>query len=184
LAAAVVVDLPIGRDRWIGSGMNRILDAFIGGWAVSTLISEQSGQPLAIYMSNNRLQDGNQRPNVLCGGSTGVGSNRAAVTQVPVLNASCFADPGDEVPGDAPRYFSNLRADGIHNFDGNLYKEFTPREGMTLQLRAEVFNTFNTPRFAIPNTLYAPGDTTFGLVESTAQGYMPRRIQFGVRFEF
>jgi hypothetical protein len=184
LAAAVVVDLPIGRDRWIGSGMNRILDAVIGGWAVSTLISEQSGQPLAIYMANNRLQDGNQRPNVLCGGSTGVGSNRAAVTQVPVLNVNCFADPGDQVPGDAPRYFSGLRADGIHNFDGNLYKEFTPREGMTLQLRAEVFNTFNTPRFAIPNTLFAPGDSTFGIINSTAAGYTPRRIQFGLRFEF
>jgi hypothetical protein len=184
LAAAVVVDLPVGRDRWIGSTMNRALDAAIGGWSISTLISEQSGQPLAIYMANNRLQDGNQRPNVVCGGSTGVGANRGAVTQLPVLNAACFADPGDEVPGDAPRYFSNLRADGIHNFDANLYKEFTPREGMTLQLRAEVFNTFNTPRFASPNTLFSPGDSTFGQITSTAPGYTPRRIQFGIRFEF
>jgi hypothetical protein len=55
---------------------------------------------------------------------------------------------------------------------------------MTLQLRAEVFNTFNTPRFAPPDTEFAPGDTEFGLVESTAAGYTPRRIQFGVRFEF
>jgi hypothetical protein len=184
LAAAVVVDLPSGRDRWIGGGMNRVLDAVVGGWSVSTLISEQSGQPLSIYMSNNRLLDGNQRPNVLCGGSTGIGSNRAAVTQMPVLNINCFGDPGDQVPGNGPRYFSNLRTDGIHNFDANLYKEFTPREGMTLQLRAEVFNTFNTPRFAPPDTEFAPGDTEFGLVESTAEGYNPRRIQFGVRFEF
>ncbi|HKW19717.1 MAG TPA: TonB-dependent receptor [Terriglobales bacterium] len=182
LAAAVVVDLPIGRDRWIGSGMNRVLDAVIGGWAVSTLISEQSGQPLSIYMSNNRLLDGNQRPNVLCGGSTGVGANRAAVTQVPVLNANCFADPGDQMPGDGPRYFSGLRTDGIHNFDANLYKEFTLREGMTLQLRAEVFNTFNTPRFAPPDSAF--GDSTFGIINSTAAGYTPRSIQWGVRFEF
>ncbi|HEY7352000.1 MAG TPA: TonB-dependent receptor [Terriglobales bacterium] len=184
LAAAVVVDLPIGRDRWIGSGMNRVLDAVVGGWSVSTLISEQSGQPLAIYMGNNRLQDGNQRPNVLCGGSTGVGSNQAAVTQTPVLNINCFADPGDQVPGNAPRYFSGLRTDGIHNFDANLYKEFTPREGMTLQLRAEVFNTFNTPRFAPPDTSYDGGNTDFGIVSSTAEGYNPRSIQFGVRFEW
>jgi hypothetical protein len=184
LAAAVIVDLPIGRDRWIGGGMNRVLDAVVGGWSVSTLISEQSGQPLPIYMGNNRLQDGNQRPNVLCGGSTGIGSNRAAVTQMPVLNINCFADPGDQVPGNAPRYFSNLRTDGIHNFDANLYKEFTPREGMTLQLRAEVFNTFNTPRFAPPDTSYDSGNSNFGIVSSTAQGYTPRRIQFGIRFEF
>lgn len=33
-----------------------------------------------------------------------------------------------------------------------LKEELTLREGMTLQLRAEVFNTFNTPRFAPPDT--------------------------------
>jgi len=184
LAAAVVVELPVGRDRSFGSHLNRGLDAVIGGWSVSTLITQQSGQPLAIYMANPRLIDGNQRPNVLCGGSTGVGSNRAAVTQVPVLNTNCFADPGDQVPGDAPRYFSGLRTDGIHNFDASLFKEFIPREAMTVQLRAEVFNTFNTPRFAQPDTLYAPGDTQFGIINSTAAGYTPRRIQFGLRFEF
>jgi hypothetical protein len=179
---AVVYDLPVGRDRWIGGGMNRVLDAIIGGWSVSTLLTEQSGQPLSIYMSSSRLLDGNQRPNVLCGGRTGIGANRAAVLQVPFLDANCFADPGDQVPGDAPRYFSGLRTDGIHNLDSNLYKEFTLREGMTLQLRAEVFNTFNTPRFAPPDTFV--GDSTFGIVNSTAAGYRPRGIQWGVRFEF
>ena len=55
---------------------------------------------------------------------------------------------------------------------------------MTLQPPAEVFNTFNTPRFAPPDTSYDPGNSDFGFVTSTAQGYTPRRIQFGVRFEF
>jgi len=182
LAAAVVFDLPVGRDRWIGRGMNRVLDAIIGGWSVSTLISEQSGQPMSIYMSSSRLLDGNQRPNVLCGGRTGISANTAAIQQVPFLNANCFADPGDQVPGNGPRYSPGLRADGIHNLDSNLFKEFVPKEGMTLQLRAEVFNTFNTPRFATPDTFV--GDDTFGIVNSTAAGYTPRAIQWGVRFEF
>ena len=184
LAAAVIVDLPVGHGRALAGNLSGPLDWIIGGWAVSTFITEQSGQPLAIYMADNRLQDGNQRPDVLCGGGTGVGSNRAAVQQIPVLNANCFADPGDEVPGDAPRYFSGLRTDGIHNFDSSLYKEFTPHEGMSLQLRADVFNTMNTPRFAPPNTAYSPGDPTFGIISSTAAGYTPRLIQFGLRFEF
>jgi len=184
LAAAIIVDLPIGHDRWIGGGMNRFSNAVIGGWSISTLVTQQSGQPLSIYMASPRLLDGNQRPNVLCGGSMGIGSNRAAVTQMPVLNASCFADPGDQVPGNGPRYYSGLRADGIHNFDANLYKEFTPHEGMTLQLRAEVFNTFNTPRFAPPDTSYDPGNADFGIISSTAGGFSPRRIQWGARLEF
>src|SRR5438270_12120690 len=82
-AGAVVFDLPVGRDRWIGSGMNRVLDAVIGGWSVSTLITEQSGQPMSIYLANSRLLDGNQRPNVLCGGRAGVSTNNAAIQQVP-----------------------------------------------------------------------------------------------------
>lgn len=184
LAAAVIVDLPLGRDRWIGSDMNRALDALVGGWSVSTLITEQSGQPLWVSMGNARLMDGNQRPNVLCGGRTGISADTAAIQQTPFLDINCFADPGDQIPGDAPRYFSNLRTDGIHNLDVNLYKEFVPKENMKLQVRAEFYNFFNTPRFAPPDTAYAPGDTQFGIISSTAAGYVPRRMQIGVRFEF
>jgi hypothetical protein len=88
------------------------------------------------------------------------------------------------MPGDAPRYFSGLRTDGIHNVDVSLYEEFTPREAMKLQLRADIFNFANHPRFAPPNTAWDPGDPTFGIISSTAVGYTPRRMQFGIRFEF
>src|SRR5208283_1638861 len=184
LAAAVVIDLPIGRNRWVGSDMNRALDAVVGGWSIATVITEQSGQPLAIPMSNPRLQDGNQRPNVLCGGGTGISNGQAAINQTPFLNINCFADPGDQMPGDAPRYFSGLRTDGIHNLDMNIYKEFAPKESMKVEVRAEFFNFANHPRFAPPDTAFAPGDTQFGIISSTAAGYTPRRLQFGVRFEF
>jgi hypothetical protein len=184
LAAAVIVDLPIGRRRWIGGDMNRLSDALVGGWSISTLISQQTGQPLAVVMASPRLMDGTQRPNGLCSGGTGIGSNQAAVTQQPFLNINCYADPGDQTPGNGPRYESNLRADGIHNIDFSLYKEFVPKEGTKLQVRAEFFNFTNTPRFAPPNTAYAPGDATFGLISSTAPGSNPRRMQFGARFEF
>ncbi|MGA9040094.1 MAG: TonB-dependent receptor [Terriglobales bacterium] len=182
LAAAVIVDLPIGRERWIGGHMNRFADAVAGGWAVSTLVTEQTGQPLAVFMADPRLMDGNQRPNVLCGGKTGISSNQAAITQQPILNINCFADPGDQMPGNAPRYFSNLRTEGIHNLDLSLYKEFVPKEGTKLEVRAEIFNSTNTPRFASPNTAYDAGDPTFGLITSTAS--TPRHMQFGARFEF
>ncbi len=184
LAAAIIVELPIGRENWIGGNMNRALDAIVGGWNISTLITEQSGQPLWIPMANPRLMDGNQRPNVLCGGGMGISSNQAAINQTPIVNVNCFADPGDQMPGNGPRYYSGLRADGIHNIDLSLYKEFTPRESMKVQLRADIFNGANHPRFSAPNTNWAPGDQTFGIIGSTAPGYTPRRLQFGLRFQF
>jgi hypothetical protein len=184
LAAAIVVELPIGRQKWIGGDMNRVLDAAVGGWSISSLITEQTGQPLPVPMANPRLMDGNQRPNVICGGGVGIGSDQAAINQAPYLNVNCFADPGDQMPGNAPRYFSGLRANGIHNVDMSIYKEFTPKESMKLQLRADLFNLANHPRFAPPNTAWSPGDAQFGIISSTATGYTPRRMQFGVRFEF
>jgi hypothetical protein len=184
LAAAIIFELPIGRQNWIGGDMNRVLDAVVGGWNISTLITEQTGQPLSIPMSNPRLMDGNQRPNVLCGGGMGISSNQAAIRQTPIVNVNCFADPGDQMPGNGPRYYSGLRTDGIHNVDMSLYKEFALRESTKLQLRADIFNAANHPRFYPPNTAWAPGDQTFGIISSTATGYTPRRMQFGVRFEF
>jgi hypothetical protein len=197
LAAAVVVTLPVGRNEWIGGGMNRGLDAVVGGWSVATLVTEQSGQPISIGMSNPRLANGSQRPNVVCGQlKTGLSLKNVATNweanaaaegngDAPVasfINPNCFADPGDQNPGNAPRYFPGLRVNGIHNFDMNLYKSFVPREGMTIDLRAEAFNIFNHPRFAQPDS--ALGDPAFGTISSDANGYLPRYFQFGLRFEF
>jgi hypothetical protein len=180
---ATVVDIPVGRGRWIGRDMNRFLDAVIGGWASSAILTFQSGQPLPIGMSQPRLADGNQRPNVVCNQvSSGISYHTAVATGQSLFNAACFADPGDQMPGDAPRYFSNLRGDGIHNSDVSFSKEFSIREKMTLQLRAEFFNFTNTPRFAFPDLNF--GSATFGDVESTAPGSTPRHSQFGLRFQF
>jgi hypothetical protein len=184
LAAAIIVDLPIGRNKWIGGDMNRFMDWVVGGWSISSLITEQSGQPLSVPMANPQLMDGNQRPNVLCGGGMGISNGKAAINQTPFLNINCWADPGDQMPGNGPRYYPGLRTDGIHNVDISLYKEFIPKESMKVQFRADIFNGANHPRFAPPNSAWDPGDATFGIISSTAPGYTPRRLQFGVRFEF
>jgi hypothetical protein len=181
MVLATIVDVPVGRNRWIGRDMNRILDAVVGGWTLSTILTFQSGTPITIGLASPRLDDGTQRPEVLCPQlSTGISYHAAAATGTSVFNANCFGDPGDQVPGNAPRYFSNLRSDGIHNTDLSLSKEFAIREGMRLQVRGEFFNFTNTPRFNVPNTSF--GDSQFGLVTTTLG--LPRHTQIGVRFEF
>jgi hypothetical protein len=66
--------------------------------------------------------------------------------------------------------------------DVNLYKSFVPKEGMKLDVRAEMFNFTNHPRFGQPNS--AVGDPYFGTISGDAGGYTPRYFQFGLRFEF
>jgi hypothetical protein len=188
LALAAVVDLPIGRNQIIGNDMNRVLDAFVGGWSINAMVTQQSGQPIAISDSFQRLANGSQRPNVVCSQlKSGFSMKEVAKTwqsQTPLsfFNSSCFADPGDQMPGNAPRYFPGLRVDGVHNIDTDLSKSFVPKEGTRLELRAEIFNLFNHPRFASPSNQFL--QSGFGSITSDASGYLPRYFQFGLRFEF
>ena len=39
LTAAIIVDLPFGKDRWIGGDMNRVLDAIVGGWSLNSVVT-------------------------------------------------------------------------------------------------------------------------------------------------
>jgi Carboxypeptidase regulatory-like domain/TonB dependent receptor-like, beta-barrel len=182
LTAAIILDLPFGKNRWIGGGMNNVLDAIVGGWALNNVLTLQSGQPLAVYNGSGLLADGNPRPNVVCSPRTGLSYRGAAMSggSLAYLNQDCFVDPGDNIPGNAPRHFSNLRGDGIRNLDTSISKEFKIREGKILQVRAEMFNAFNHQRFAFPDAEY--GSDTFGTVTSTTNNY--RRMQFGARFQF
>jgi hypothetical protein len=187
LVLAAIAGVPVGRNRWIGRDMNRVLDAIVGGWSISTMVTFQSGTPINIGMDTPRLADGSQRPDVVCSQlSSGISYHQAAANGLSgignpsVFNPNCFADPGDNVPGNAPRYFSNLRSDGIHNADLSFSKEFVIREGMKLQVRGEFFNFTNTPRFNVPGTLF--GGSSFGMVTSTLN--TPRHTQIGLRFEF
>ncbi len=187
MVLATIVSLPVGRGLWIGRDMNRVLDAIVGGWSVSTILTFQTGTPLHIGMESPQLADGSQRPNVICSQvSSGVSYHQAAFNGLSgngnpsVLDESCFADPGDQIAGNAPRYFSDLRSDGIHNTDLSLSKEISIREGMKLQIRGEFFNFTNTPRFALPDTSF--GSTQFGQVTGTLNS--PRHTQIGLRFQF
>ena len=99
-----------------------------------------------------------------------------------VFNPGCFADPGDEQLGNAPRYFDNLNSQGINNVDLALRKSIAIREGMKFQVRLEAFNAFNHTRFDRAN--YQFGQGGFGQVTSLASGWHARQVQVVARFEF
>jgi hypothetical protein len=82
---------------------------------------------------------------------------------------------GHQGPGGAPRYFSNLRGDGIGNIDLSFTKEFTIKKRRTLQLRGEFFNFTNTKGFAFPDV--GVGSATFGDVTSSAPAWQGLRLK-------
>jgi hypothetical protein len=190
LAAALTGNVPIGRGLLIGSNMNRVLDAIIGGWSASANITLQSGQPIHIQMNANRISGGRQRPNMTCSNpGTGVSYKDAAAALlngasdgITVFDSTCFDDPGDQQPGNTPRYLESLNSMGIANVDLGARKQFQIREGMTLQIRAEAFNAFNRTRFDRAGFRWGAGN--FGQVDSLAAGFHPRQMQLVARFQF
>src|SRR5450432_108580 len=181
---AAVYDLPVGRERAMGKGMNRVLDGIVGGWSVNTLLTLQTGQPVPFGLASPQLTDGLQRPNVLCSPASGISLHDIAFSTDPnasYYKDSCLSVPDDQVAGNAPRFSNDVRGPGVRNIDLGLFKDFHIRESMKAEVRAEFLNFTNTPRFATPPSFFGDPDN-FGKVQTQANS--PRRIQMGVRFEF
>ena len=75
---------------------------------------------------------------------------------------------------------SDLRNDGVFNYDLSVFKNFHATERLNIQFRAEGLNAFNTPRFGSPNTSVT--SSSFGVI--TGQANSPRQIQFGLKALF
>ena len=71
-----VYDLPVGRGKKFGSGMNAVEDAVVGGWEVTGITTAQSGFPMSIGASGNSasVYGGNQHADL-----TGVGLKTAGL---------------------------------------------------------------------------------------------------------
>jgi hypothetical protein len=173
-------ELPVGQGKRLAGSANRVLNGVIGGWQINGIFSWQSGLPLNFGMANPRLADGGQRPNVTGNPRTSFSIKDVVDGKGLFANPSAYSDPGDQVAGNAPRYDSRMRGDGINNVDLSIFKDFRIREGMKLQFRAEFINFTNTPRFNNPNTVVGSG--SFGTI--FGQLNQPRRIQLGLRFTF
>ena len=69
---AATYELPFGRGKAFGKDANKYVDAAIGGWKVGSFITFQSGQPIPIRMSSNRISGGSQRPDLIGNPCTGL----------------------------------------------------------------------------------------------------------------
>jgi hypothetical protein len=66
-------------------------------------------------------------------------------------------------------------------FDMGLFKRFPIKEAISVEFRAESFNTFNHTQFSGVDNSFDPASTTF-LTANTA--HLPRILQLGLKFVF
>jgi outer membrane receptor protein involved in Fe transport len=155
------------------------------GWQLNTIITLQSGRPIPVLTGGGI--NGHQRPDVVPG-QPFILPNWTPSTGY--LNPNAFATPAGN--------FGNLGRDqiygpGFKNIDFSISKIFKLREKTTIQFRAEFFNIFNHPNFALPNGFITPGLGPAGTISATpdvAQGNPglggggPRVIQLALRIQF
>jgi hypothetical protein len=99
-----------------------------------------------------------------CGGTNGVPVIPVG-TKYCFFNPAAFAAPAQFTFGNAPRYFSNLRAPKYVNQDLTLAKTFQMAERLHLQVGIQMFNAFNHTNFGIPSA--GVGSPTLGLSSGT-----------------
>lgn len=172
-------ELPFGRGKRFGSGINPVTDLILGGWQLNTIFQVQSGFP---YSITARDVSGTRssffpRPNL-------VGDAHARDPEDPsrAFNRFAFEQPSEGTFGTSGRNI--LRGEGLNNVDFSLFKNARITEGLTAQIRAEFFNAFNHTQFGpFPGSAFSLDPTSqFGVYRSVQQD--ARIVQMGLKFIF
>jgi len=184
-----IYQLPFGRGRMFASGVNRVTDAFIGGWQVSSLWSFDSGTPYSwgnvIYNGNwHDIHNNPHNPNGPAF-NTSVFDTRTCMNGGTACNntvGSASFNPSVQPNAYNNRMFPLMawRADVTNNWDFSVMKDIQVHERLIIQPRVDAFNAFNRVQFSAPNL--SPTSTAFANI--SGQQNTNRQLQGGVHVIF
>jgi hypothetical protein len=174
---SVVYALPFGKGHNL---LNRggVLNAFVGGWQVSSLFQYQSGNTFSVQMNSNNSnsQANSQYPNVVQGVSLYPANQSATLW----FNPDAFVAPGQYKFGNAGRNI--LRGPRFSDVDFSASKTLMlPKlEHGQIQFRFDATNALNHTSLGIPNINI--GSPTVGQI--TGAALSGRVFQLGARMSF
>jgi len=153
-----IYELPFGKGkRWASSGMATNI---IGGWQISGVFSDFTGQPFSV-VANNNLNANNSFQFANCLGTP--------IQTGSVLNwysPSTFAAPSATAFGNCGQ--NTLRGPGLKNGDVSITKKFAFRERWNFAFLAEIFNVGNDVHHARPGYNQSTGTTSANNVQNSA----------------
>lgn len=175
---SMVWDMPVGRGRTFFGNMNRIEDAFLGGWELASMPIFQSGAPYPMpggwdYVHSAKIKpywrpdNHNLQWYAPCYWTTD--PETGATGPSPEATAfGCTQPDFIQIPNYGANPWNGSNLNDIREAwtildDSNLSKNFSIHERMKLQLRLETFNTFNHPLFS--------GGAYNGIQPVTSQGW-------------
>jgi hypothetical protein len=160
------------------------------GWELNSIITAQSGRPIPIVDSTDTSGRFNfhQRPNLVPGVDPILPNWNPSTGY---LNPAAFTMPATGTFGNLGR--NSIFGPHYTNVDFSVAKTTHVTEQFAVQFRAELFNVFNHPNFALPSNFLTPGTSPMGTITQTpdvAQGNPglggggPRVIQLALKFLF
>ena len=182
---SVVWDMPFGNGRKFASRMPRALDMALGGWQLTAINTDTSGQPFnLIYSPSAAFQLSpllNQRPNV---SGNPINPKASWIKTSTSLNGY-LSTANVTNPTDANHPYGNagrnsLRDMTFNQFDLGLHKSFRLwNEHSSFDLRGEAFNVLNKVNYMAPNSNRSSG--SFGSITSA---FPPRQLQVAGKLSF
>jgi len=184
LSAYATYELPFGRGKKYGANMNRAVDAVVGGWTASTIISIHSGFPLAVYNATDTSGTGSRGPRPNCGQQQVFGrqksfSSGGAFQGYQWMSPAGFSEPATGTFGNCPAQ-GPVTGAGYTDTDLGLAKDIHITEGKYLQFRTDFLNAFNNVQLGHPNINF-PSSGAFGLINTSQPA---RNIQFALKFYY
>ena len=172
LTGNFVYELPFYQDQTGSTGK------FFGGWQLNSFFTFQSGAPFTVTLGSDPTGSGNPiRPNL----NTNLDLSSMTISEILAAGgANLFRglSPGQRV-GNAGRNI--LRSDGLNLVDFGIIKNTRLSENVRIQLRADMFNSFNSRNFGIPNGVHNSGAN---FLNQWATNGGNRRIVLGARLAF
>jgi hypothetical protein len=176
LSAYAVYDIPFGRGKRFGNGVNAAVNAIAGNWSINPIISVHSGFPLSLYGSGNSgTGSPENRPDCL---GPVTYPKTVSIQGIQWFGQGSFANAAPGTFGTCPAQ-GPVIGPGYTDVDISMQKNFPITETMKFQFRADFLNAFNHPNFGVPNDSCCTG--TFGV---STQVQDPRELQFALKFYF
>jgi hypothetical protein len=181
LSAYATYALPIGKGKAIGNNMNSVVNAVVGNWQVSTIVSIHGGFPLAVYEATDTSGTNSRGPRPNCGQQQVFGrqaSFAGAFQGYQWMSPSGYSEPAKGSFGNCGAQ-GPVRGPGFANSDIGLSKDFHLTESKYFQFRGDFLNAFNNVQLGHPSTNFP--SSTFGLVNTSQPA---RNIQFAFKFYY
>ncbi len=173
MVANYVYELPFGKGRKFLSSLNGPLDAIIGGWETSGILTLGSGLPYSVTFTSSVVGWTSNRADKVGDASL----DNATIQKW--FNTSAYALPAQFTFGNSAPY--SLFGPGFFDWTTGVFKNFNIKDVCKLQFRSEFFNVLNHASFSNPaSNISAP--STVGTITSTSNS--PRTVQFALRVEF